>query len=313
MVKTETPKRPPDFVIPGAPRTGTTFMHAYLDQHPGIFMSPVKEPNHFATDLDSGSYMDSVTFMRDADKYFGLFAGATSGQLTGEASTWYLLSKDAALNIKANNPDTKIIPMLREPVAMLHSLHLRRIYGGSENITSFEEALAAEPDRRAGKRIPAKARNVKALFYRDVGRYSEQVERFLDAFGADRVHVVIFEEFRQDPAAAYRGVVEFLGADPAFEPTFEVVNAGLARRSQRVQQLLLSPIVVKTARTVIPVNMRPAVGRTWDRINSRSEKPARLDPAVAFRLRAELQPDVERLEKLIGRDLSSLWPMPSAE
>ena len=287
-------------------------MHEYLDQHPSIYMSPIKEPNHFATDLDSGSYMDSVTFMRDHQRYLDLYAAARPDQLTGEASTWYLYSHDAAANIKANNPATRVVAMLREPVSMLHSLHLRRVYGGSEDLKVFEEALGAESDRRQGRRIPAKARNAKALFYRDVGRYSSQVERYLDAFGKDQVLVVFFEEFRKDPAASYRQVLEFLGVDPNFEASFEVVNAGMARRSQRVQQMLLSPPVVRTARAVIPKRMRPAVGKTWDRINSRGEKPAPLDPKVARALREELQPDVERLEKLLGRDLSSLWPMPSA-
>ena len=74
--------------------------------------------------------------------------------------------------------------------------------------------------------------------------------------------------------------------------------------------MLVSPTVLRTARAVIPMRLRPAVGRTWDRINSRGEKPAPLDPAVARSLREELQPDVERLEQLISRDLSSLWPMP---
>ena len=76
--------------------------------------------------------------------------------------------------------------------------------------------------------------------------------------------------------------------------------------------MLLSPTVLRTARTVIPRRFRPAVGDTWDRINSRGEKPAPLDPVVARKLREELQPDVERLEQLIGRDLSVLWPMPGA-
>ena len=247
------------------------------------------------------------------DQYEALYDGARPDQLTGEASTWHLYSREAATNIKSNNPATRIVIMLREPVAMLHSLHLRRVYGGSEDLKSFEEALAAEDDRRAGRRIPPKARNVKALFYRDVGRYSGQVERYLDAFGKDQVLVIFFEEFRKDPATAYRSVLEFLGVDADFKPNFEVVNAGMARRSWRLQQLLLSPTVLKTARTVIPVRMRPAVGRTWDRINSRGEKPAPLDPKVAVALRDELQPDVERLQTLLGRDLSSLWPMPSAD
>jgi Sulfotransferase domain len=303
---------PPDFVIPGAPRTGTTFMYDYLAQHPQIYMSPIKEPNHFATDLDSGSYLDSLTFLRDKTRYDDMYDAARPDQLTGEASTWYLYSRQAAANLKANNPATRAVIMLREPVSMLHSLHLRRVYGGSEDLKSFEDALAAEPDRRAGKRIPPKARNVKALFYRDVGSYAAQVRRYYDELGRDQVLVLIFEEFRKDPAAAYRSVLEFLGVDADFKPDFDVVNAGLARRSWRLQQMMLSPVVIKTARVVVPMRLRPAVGRTWDRVNSRGEKPAPLDPAVARALREELQPDVDQLEQLIGRDLSSIWPTPGS-
>src|SRR5262245_35088144 len=72
----------PDFVIPGVPRAGTTFLYEYLDQHPQIYMSPIKEPNFFATDLDSGSYLDSVTFMRDRERYLALYDGAGAKQLT---------------------------------------------------------------------------------------------------------------------------------------------------------------------------------------------------------------------------------------
>ena len=51
-------------------------MYEYLDQHPQIYMSPIKEPQHFATDLDSGSYLDSLSFMRDRQAYRSLFDGA---------------------------------------------------------------------------------------------------------------------------------------------------------------------------------------------------------------------------------------------
>jgi len=309
-VASERPRTPPDFVIPGVPRSGTTFMHEYLAQHPQIYMSPIKEPNFFATDLDSGSYLDSIPFMRDKARYLSLYDGARPDQLTGEASTWYLYSRDAAANIHAWNPETRIVAMLREPVAMLHSLHLRRIYGGSEDIRSFEQALAAEEDRRAGRRIPERARNIKALQYRRVGQYADQVQRYIDQFGRERVLVVIFEEFRADPARTYRSVLEFLGVDPEFEPDFKVVNASRARRSQRLHQMLFSPTVVRTFRRVVPNRLKPAVARTWDRINTRGERPAPLDPVVARSLRAELQPDVERLEQILGRDLSSLWPPP---
>ena len=282
-------------------------MFEYLAAHPAIHASAPKEPQFFATDLDSGSYLESLTFMRDRDRYLGLFAGARPDQLAGEASTWYLYSRAAAAAIHAVNPDARIIAMLRHPVHMLHSLHGRRFYAGSEDLRRFEDALAAEFDRRAGKRIPARARNVQALFYRAVGSYADQLERYLDTFGPARVHVVIFDDFVADPAAAYRGVLHFLGVDETVAPDFKVVNAGAQRRSRRVQQLLLAPRVIRVARAVIPPAARPRVGRTWDRVNSRAERREPLDPVVADRLRAELLPDIERTGRLIGRDLAALW------
>ena len=301
-------ERYPDFFIVGAPRSGTTAMFDYLAAHPQVFAASVKEPQFFAKDLDSGSYLESVTFMRDKDRYLAMFAEARPDQLAGEGSTWYMYSKVAATGIKQANPDARIIAMVRNPVQMLHSLHGRRLYAGSEDIPSFADALAAEPDRREGRRIPAKARNPKALLYREVGKFGEQLERYFDTFGADRVHVIVFDDFIADPAAEYHKVVRFLGIDDSFEPEFGVVNAGAARRSQRIQRLLLSKPVVRTAQLVIPRRARPLIGRTWDRINSRSEKREPLAPQVAAQLRAELLPDIVKTGELIGRDLASLWP-----
>lgn len=297
----------PDFAIVGAPRTGTTFMYEYLAAHPRVFMSPVKEPNFFDTDLDSGSYLDSLSFMRDLERYRALYDGAKPDQLTGEASTWYLFSRDAAANLHAANPRAKAIAMLRDPVEMLHSLHERRMYGGSEELPDFADALAAEADRAAGRRIPPRARNVKALQYRAVGRYAEQLQRYFDLFGRDAVHVIVFDDFRADPAAAYRGVLDFLGLPQSDLPQLRVVNAAAERRSWRLQQALLSPRMIRLARIVFPPPVRPHVGRAWDRLNSRGRKRAPLDPQVAARLREDLRPDVEQLSEMLGRDLSALW------
>jgi hypothetical protein len=306
----DAPKRDnnyPDFFIVGAPRSGTTFMFDYLGRHPRVHTPSRKEPQFFATDLDSGSYLDSLTFMRDTAEYLALFAAARPGQLTGEASTWYLFSRDAARNIHDANPHARIIVMLRHPVQMLYSLHGRRMYGGSEDLADFGDALVAEEDRRQGRRIPARARNVKALQYRGVGRYAEQLERYLDTFGQAQVHVVVFEDFIADPPRAYRGVLKFLGLDESFEPEFTVVNAGAARRSWRLQQVLLSPRMVRLARFVVPARARPAVGRLWDKINSRQQKRPPLEPALAAQLREELLPDIVRLGQMIDRDLTEVW------
>jgi hypothetical protein len=40
----------PDFFIAGAPKAGTTALHAALARHPSLYMSAVKEPKFFLTD-----------------------------------------------------------------------------------------------------------------------------------------------------------------------------------------------------------------------------------------------------------------------
>ena len=298
--------RYPDFFIVGAPRCGTTFMYEYLGQHPQIFMPENKEPNYMCKDLDSGSFLDGLSFMRDEATYLRLFAPAPPGTLAGEASTWYLYSETAAGLIREKSPDAHIVIMLRDPVEMLYSLHGRRTYGGSEEL-GFADAIAAEEDRRAGRRIPSRARNIKALFYHDVGSYSAQVQRYLETFAADRVRVIIFEEFVKDTAAAYAETLRFLGVDPDFHPNFEVVNASASRRSQRLRQLMLTPAVVKIAKAVIPARVRPRVGPIVDALTSRESPRPPLDPALRSQLRAELRPDVLRLDSVLGRNVSGLW------
>jgi hypothetical protein len=282
-------------------------MYEYLDQHPAIFMSPRKEPGYLCPDLDSGSYLDSLSFMRDEERYLELFARAPEGTITGEATTWYLYSKAAATRIEQVNPDARIVIMLRDPAEMLYSLHGRRLYGGSEDLARFEDALDAEADRRQGRRIPERARNVTALFYRDVGRYHDQVRRYLEAFGSERVHIIIFEEFREDTSAAYRNALEFLEVDASFEPDFAVVNANAARRSQRLRHLMLSPAVVRGARFLIPRRLHPRVGPIIDALTTKQVSRLPLAPATREKLKGELRDDVVRLSSLIGRDLVSRW------
>ena len=46
----------PNFFLVGAPKAGTTSLYAYLDQHPDVYMSPLKEPNFFADELRLESF-----------------------------------------------------------------------------------------------------------------------------------------------------------------------------------------------------------------------------------------------------------------
>lgn len=296
----------PDFYIAGAPRSGTTFMYEYLGRHPDVFMPERKEPNYFCTDLDSGSYLDSVSFIRSESEYLKLFRNARAGQLIGEGSTWYLFSRDAAARIHGVRPDARIIIMLRDPIEMIYSLHGRRRFGGTETL-SFSDALDAEPERRRGLQLPPRPRNVKALLYREVAAYAEQVRRYFDIFGGDQVHVIIFDDFKEDPIAAYQATLAFLGLPHVALPSVTVVNAASRRRSERLHRMLLTPWVVWLGRAIVPPSLRPTIGLILDRVNAAPDSRTRLDPSLRRRLTSEMRSDVAKLGELLGRDLESLW------
>ena len=227
------PTYKPNFFIVGAPKSGTTAMYEYLRAHPDIFMPLLKEPYFFGDDL-----IYQVPRLSEAD-YLDLFSMAHGPKRRGEASVTYLYSKKAAEEIADFDPEARIIIMLRNPVEMIYSLHSQVFFTGSEDIEQFEVALAAEPDRKRGHRIPDNCRIVDFLFYREFVKYSDQVQRYLHTFGSEQVHIIIFDDFKRDVPQTYRTALGFLGVDESFRPpTFEPVNRNKIRRYPGLVQLL---------------------------------------------------------------------------
>ena len=107
----------PNLFIVGAPKCGTTFLYHYLKQHPEIYFPDFKEPHFFGSDLirKNGAYDLSL------NNYKSLFN--SDKKIIGEASTFYIFSKNAAKEIYDFNPDAKIIIMLRNLVDLAYSLH----------------------------------------------------------------------------------------------------------------------------------------------------------------------------------------------
>ncbi len=301
--------RYPNFFIVGAPRCASTFMYTYLRQHPDVFMPEHKEPKFFCSDLDSGSDADAGFFMRDEQEYLNLFADAGGARRVGEACAANLFSTVAAARIKAASPEAKIIIMLRDPVEQMYSYHAVRRRHATEDL-DFEAALAAEADRREGRRLPRLARNVKMYQYRAVASFTDQVARYFEAFGRHNVHVVIFDDFVRDPAASYRATLEFLDIDPDFRPDFEIVNAHAANISPRLATLLRDPATVRRLKRLVPGAFHRPINATAGRLQRWNRRPAPRIPMAAAtrtRLRAEFAPEVRRLSELLGRDLAELW------
>jgi Sulfotransferase family len=311
--------RVPDFFIVGHPRSGTTALWEMLRQHPDIFMPDEKEPRFFAEDLRSRFPPRGEVGRRllTLNGYLSLFADAGPSQRVGEASPNYLRSRVAATNIAALRSDARIIAILREPTDFLRSFHAQMMRSNGETQRDLRSAIALEPARRQGRRIPRRCRRPEGLLYREHIRYVEQLRRFHEMFGRDQVLTLIYDDFRADNIGSIRSVLRFLDVDDTApgraieaEPVAGVRVPAMHRLAGRLQVARANPEgatrFARQLNAIMPDALRSApVRRAWRRV-AYTERPVP-DAAFVAELRVQFRPEVEALSEYLGRDLIDLW------
>lgn len=277
-------------------------MADYLGQHPEIGMCPYKELHFFATDLESRAVMKRDQWRPTREEYMRAFEGLQGERRRGEASGWYLYSSAAPRAIHEFCPDAGIIAMLRNPLTMLPSLHSQLVYWGIEPVEDFEEAFALDEER---ERTGAPQGFVPDS-YRSAVRYGRQLRRYLDVFGPERVHVIIFDRFRDDTAGVFKETCEFLDVDPSFVPAIEVVNPNKRVRSRAMRGLVQRPPepVRRALHAVTSREARRRSGRLLRRWNTRYVPRAPASPEVTESLRLLVADEVSELKELVGIDVS---------
>lgn len=297
---------PPDFFLVGAPKSATSSLHALLIKHPDIFMCRPKEPHFFSTDLPG------LAEVEDRAAYDALFEDAPEGAIRGEASAFYLRSAQAAQNIHAANPQARIILSIRNPADAAVSLYHQLRDGFREDQTSFGAAWGLQEVRAQGRQLPPYCPEPAQLQYREVYSYYDQIARYFDIFGRDGVKVLRFEDIAAEPARVVDEVLEFIGVPPFETPvSLQKKNTRRQARFPMLTQLITAP----------PRALRPFVAPLKAGLNRLGIKPsvvmmkhlsrpaAKLDDAIDPDLRREVvaafAPDVEKLETLLGQDLSA--------
>ncbi len=312
-------RRVPDFFIVGHQKCGTTALYMMLRAHPQIFMPENKEPKFFASDLRSRFPVRSpeARRLRTLDGYLSLFEDALPEQRVGEASPQYLRSRAAPGNIAQLQPAARIIAILREPASFVRSFHLQMVSSNVESQRNLGKAIALEEERREGRRIPRRCMIPEALQYSDHVRYVEQLRRYHEAFGAENVLVIIYDDFRRDNDGTVRSVLRFLEVDDTLpidaidtKPLKAVRSLQLhhlanAARTARTNPLAAGP-VGRAVNALTPRPLRSDSFRAqWRRVVYRTPSPP--DEKLMLELRRRYKPEVVALSDYLGRDLLGLW------
>ncbi|HEY7009806.1 MAG TPA: sulfotransferase [Jatrophihabitantaceae bacterium] len=203
----------PDFLVIGAPKAGSTAVHAALERHPQLFLSTPKEPKYFLTPDERprrsahrgpGDAHSAQEWVWRREHYEKLFEHAPSGALRGESTPFYLWDTTAHLRIRDTVPHAKLIAIVRDPVDRAYSnwTHLRS--DGLEPESDFRTACLMEPQRIAAGFAPF-------WRYLDLGRYGEQLAHLFDVFPQEQVHVLRYRELIDEPRRTLDSIFAFLG------------------------------------------------------------------------------------------------------
>ena len=330
-MKTLSQEGPTFAAIVGAPRCGTTSLARYLREHPDICFSAVKEP-HFFSQHDLSGMDDTQLFAKVEQDYLArYFPDAKPGAMLMEGSVTYLYAPSQIAVVLRLWPEAKFIIAVRDPFAMLPSLHQRLLLLGDETVTDFAKAWALAPARAQGKHVPRTCVDPRWLQYPEIGRLGKHVEQFFAAVGRERCLVVVLDDLIADPAAIYREVLDFLGLAHDERSDFPRHRASLGFKIGWLQRLLKRPPVI-TRSVLAGENFRlrlKAVDKTgpdhwfirsllrWhEQLLNWNEVPARaavLSPAMQEEIRSTLSDDVQLLAQLLRRDLSQwLGGLPAA-
>ncbi|WP_392665179.1 sulfotransferase family protein [Amaricoccus sp. B4] len=290
----------PNFIIAGAPKAGTSSMHAWIADHPDAFGSREKE-TYFFVDPGTHMYRPEAHVSRGLEAYRGQFPLCDGAQpkVILESTPAYLYYRTALAEIPDLSSRPRCLFILREPAAQIYSLYtyFRDNWSwipGEMGFAEFLAAVRAESHDFNGNEL---ARN--ALAY---ARYVDYLLPWRERLGADRMMVATFDTFIADERALTRRVAEWLGLDPTFYDTytFPRENETYAPRNRTLQKANVA-IRGLLPRGAFYENLRGV----YRKLNTRKpDGPAEEERALISGLRGEFMESNARLAEEFALDLS---------
>jgi hypothetical protein len=275
--------RLPDFIAIGPPRTGTTWLYRALGGHVGL-PHDTKETDFF-----------SAHYAKGMEWYLEFFRDCAAGLPIGEISPNYFAAPEAPERIAKDIPGCRIICTLRDPVDRLYSFYRLMRHNGWTRATMAELAESATPATEGS-------------------RYAHYLARWRERFGAERVLVVLYDDLERAPQRFLDTICGFIGIAP-------IPLAGSPLLGKRVNSVTRGPRVALLAeqawrlrrwlqehKAASAIRLLRKAG-VWRFSFRGGGEFGPLDPALDFRLRERFRPEVEALERMLGRDLS-VWKKP---
>ncbi|HET9649875.1 MAG TPA: sulfotransferase [Microlunatus sp.] len=297
----------PDAIVIGAPKAGTSALHAALARHPGVFASPVKEPKFYLCGeapppayVGPGDAHSQQEWIWRRTDYQALFEAAPADAVRIESTPFYLYDAGARRRLAEELPDAKFVAVIRDPIDRAYSNWMHLWVDGLEPEADFVAACSAEPRRIAAGWAPF-------WHYRRMGRYGEQLADLFNRVDRSRVLVLRYRELVADPAATLDRVCRFLdiaeglvatvppdNLRPFVRPGLRTAALGRAIRAGATAGALVRPEIWRRASKPLVAALQ-AGG---------PERRPKLDPEQRLVLLQSCTDDIGRLEEVLGESFA---------
>lgn len=291
----------------GAGKSGTTSLYEYLNDHPEVFMSPVKETNFFALEgeklvdqKDDPNQMHHYPWsVMDVQSYHNLFRGVINEKAIGEVSPMYMYSEKAAFNIKKSMPEVKLIVILRQPADRLYSRYLHLARENRLPTSSFEDAL--DKDSIWWKRNDLVQE----------GFYHSHLTKYFQLFPKEQIHVVLYDDFRVNPKAVMKEIYQYIDVDASYSPNmdteFNVSGIVVNKRLDNIigQNSLVKSWICKASPSLSNYLLGNKRLKSWvNRVRNKNLRRPPLSQYLKGQINEIYSTEIDNLQALINRDLS---------
>lgn len=293
----------PNFLIPGASRSGTTSLYYYLRSHPDVFMPEKKELRYFDRNDNFG----------DQRAYLENFKCSNGEKIVGESSPPYfynfVIDEDGnytfdfetpAERISEFNSDMKILITLRNPVDRAYSQYWKNRNNNSSN--EGKSYLQVCKEEAEGDKIIEE--RDQCFLYKN--KYSIHLKPWFENFPDDQLKIIIFEEWIQNREEVLEEICEFLGVDSNYDFS-DVLNE--EKNSSRIYRSRLfkhfyrrNPVLKHIYRSYI---LDTGLEKLVKRFTHQKGYSDMSEEAREF-VYGHLKEDIERTEAMLERDLD-VW------
>ena len=273
----------PNFIMIGPGRTGTTWIYEALREHPEVSLAKgIKETNYYNHEYERG-----------IDWYQSFFANSEGKKAIGEISNLYFYDENVPKRIKIDIPNVKLITCLRNPIERLESAYFFKIRGGEiDPNVSLSEAIIKFPDLVTDN-----------LYY-------SKIKSYLNEFDPSQIKIMFYEDLKSKPREFAKETFEFLGIDPDFIPSVidQTVNASAKIRFKSATKLIDS--IANNLRkyqlhSILDFLKRNRIVKRIVLKDVKKSDVPKVSKGEKEELLIQFKPEIEKIEELTKRDLSS--------